>query len=275
MRMGTTRTYVVTGSASGIGRATARRLEADGARVLGVDLRDAEVVGDLSTPAGRRAVVDAIAERSGGGIDGVVTCAGVGGAGEGAAAAHVEGEPSWPELAVRVNYFGTVDLLERLRSLLAAGTAPRVATITSIGLLYAPGDDPLVEACLAGDEAAAHAALAGAAERSPFDDGPGHVYACTKRAVARWVRRVAATPAWAGAGIAVNAVAPGLVRTPMFNEAYAHLVPMPLHGPAAPEDVAPLLAWLVGEENVLVTGQMIFLDGGAETLLLDRGDDVW
>lgn len=269
------RTYVVTGSASGIGRATVERLEADGARVLGVDLRDAEVVGDLSTPAGRRAVAETVAERSGGVVDGVVTCAGVGGRGEGAASAHVEGRPAWLELAVRVNYFGTVELLELLRPLLAASAAPRVATVTSIGMLYAASDDPLVEACLGGDETAAIAALAGVSERSPFGDGPGHTYACTKRAVARWGRRVAATPEWAGAGIAVNGVAPGLVRTPMFSEEYVDYVPMPLNGPASPHDVAALLAWLVSEENARVTGQMVFLDGGAETLILERPDDVW
>jgi enoyl-[acyl-carrier-protein] reductase (NADH) len=50
---------------------------------------------------------------------------------------------------------------------------------------------------------------------------------------------------------------------------------MPLNGPASPQDVAALLAWLVSEENARVTGQMVFLDGGAETLILERPDDVW
>ena len=45
------RTIVVTGSASGIGAAIRRRLEAGGARVVGVDLKDAEVRGDLATAA--------------------------------------------------------------------------------------------------------------------------------------------------------------------------------------------------------------------------------
>ena len=47
-----TRLIAVTGSASGIGAAIRARLERDGARVLGVDIRDAEVVADLSTAAG-------------------------------------------------------------------------------------------------------------------------------------------------------------------------------------------------------------------------------
>src|SRR5690606_18906605 len=57
------RTIVVTGSASGMGAATRAALEADGDRVIGVDLRDAEVVADLSIAEGRRAAVEAVAER--------------------------------------------------------------------------------------------------------------------------------------------------------------------------------------------------------------------
>ena len=47
------RTYVVTGSASGIGRATTDLLTERGHRVIGVDVRDADVVADLSTAEGR------------------------------------------------------------------------------------------------------------------------------------------------------------------------------------------------------------------------------
>jgi nucleoside-diphosphate-sugar epimerase len=46
-------TIVVTGAAGGIGRATRARLEADGHRVIGVDVRDAEIIADLGTAAGR------------------------------------------------------------------------------------------------------------------------------------------------------------------------------------------------------------------------------
>ncbi len=54
------RTYVVTGSASGIGAATAARLQASGHRVVGVDLRDADVIADLATKKGRRTLVDQV-----------------------------------------------------------------------------------------------------------------------------------------------------------------------------------------------------------------------
>ena len=48
-------TYVVSGSASGIGAAVTARLRADGHTVIGVDLHDAEVTGDLATESGRAA----------------------------------------------------------------------------------------------------------------------------------------------------------------------------------------------------------------------------
>src|SRR5690606_5228039 len=73
------RTIVVTGSASGMGAATKARLEAAGDRVIGVDVKDADVVADLGTAGGRQAAVDAVAERSGGAIDGLVTWAGLAG----------------------------------------------------------------------------------------------------------------------------------------------------------------------------------------------------
>jgi NAD(P)-dependent dehydrogenase (short-subunit alcohol dehydrogenase family) len=44
-------------------------------------------------------------------------------------------------------------------------------------------------------------------------------------------------------------------------------VPMPLNGYAAPEAPAELLAWLVSEANSHVTGQVIYVDGGAEATL--------
>jgi NAD(P)-dependent dehydrogenase (short-subunit alcohol dehydrogenase family) len=48
---------------------------------------------------------------------------------------------------------------------------------------------------------------------------------------------------------------------------------MPLHGPGTPEHVAALLDWLAGPENVLVTGQLILIDGGWDATT--RGDDVF
>jgi len=68
----------VTGSASGIGAAIRARLESGGDTVIGVDLRDAEVIADLATPAGRAAAVVAVAARAGERLDRLVVCAGFG-----------------------------------------------------------------------------------------------------------------------------------------------------------------------------------------------------
>ena len=181
-------------------------------------------------------------------------------------------------MTVRVNYFGVVELLEGLQPLLAASDAPRAAVVASFAAIHPAFDAGIVDACLAGDEAAAVDACAAAVEAEP----PRSVYASSKRALVRWVRRSAPTERWAGAGIPLNAVAPGVVATPMTQyrlddpsrrEALLGVVPMPLHGPGEPDHVAALLAWLAGPENVLVTGQVVFVDGGADAVL--RGEAGW
>lgn len=89
-------------------------------------------------------------------------------------------------------------------------------------------------------------------------------------------------PAWAGAGIPLNAVGPGIVETPMVAEmistakaraAIDAMVPMPLHHYMKPMQVAYLLAWLTSVENTHTTGQTIYIDGGSDVAI--RGDDIW
>ena len=72
-----TRTIVITGAASGIGKATAEILERAGDRVIRVDLQEGDVAADLGTPEGVAVAVDEITELSGGVIDGLVANAGV------------------------------------------------------------------------------------------------------------------------------------------------------------------------------------------------------
>ncbi|MEX3766300.1 NAD-dependent epimerase, partial [Mycolicibacterium fortuitum] len=71
-------TYAVTGSASGMGRAAAERLRTDGHRVIGIDLRDAEVIADLSTAQGRSDAAAEVLALAEGRLDGAVMAAGVG-----------------------------------------------------------------------------------------------------------------------------------------------------------------------------------------------------
>ena len=155
--------------------------------MIGVDLHDADITADLSSPTGRKRLVDEVRAATGGRVDGVIACAGI---------------SSGDAVTVSINYFGAVATLEGLRPFLAEADQPRAATISSIALLQSIDDD-IVDACLRDDEPAALAAAEG---KGVF------VYPSTKRALARWVRRTAPTEPWAGAGIPLNAVAPGVVH---------------------------------------------------------------
>ncbi|MFD3536219.1 SDR family oxidoreductase [Streptomyces sp. NPDC058664] len=256
------RTCLVTGAASGIGEATAALLRQRGHTVIGADLDDGDIRADLSTAEGRAELAARAHELTGGRLDAVIACAGV---------AHFD------PLTVRVNHFGAVATLEGLRPLLVAGTEPRALVVGSVDSVH-PTDPAIVDAALAGDEPAAVAA-----SRAAVDRGEGHlVYSSSKAAISRWVRRAAVTDAWAGTGVPLNAVAPGVVLTPMtrpllddpaMRGLVEQSVPMPLHGHGRPEQIAPLIAWLTSAENTLVTGQVVFADGGADAVL--RGDRTW
>ncbi|MFE6735232.1 SDR family NAD(P)-dependent oxidoreductase [Microbacterium sp. NPDC057650] len=259
-----TRTYVVTGSASGIGATTAQLLRDRGDRVIGIDLRGADIEADLSTKQGRADAAAAAIELAGGTIDAVIACAGI----------------SAPiAKTISVNYFGVTELLEALLPALAKSDAPRAAVVSSMASLQ-PNSSDMVEAALAGDEAKAVGIAEGLAAQGP-EIGYA-VYPSSKRALARWVRRESITPAWAGNHIPLNAVAPGTVVTPMTAPLLATeegramvdaAVPMPLNSHQPPESIANLLIWLTSVENTHMAGQVIYDDGGADATL--RGDDIW
>jgi NAD(P)-dependent dehydrogenase (short-subunit alcohol dehydrogenase family) len=246
-------TIAMTGAAGGIGRATRERLERDGHRMIGIDIRDAEVVADLSTDEGRAAMVQEVERASDGVLDGVVAGAGV----------------MDDALAIQVNYFGAVATFEGLRPLLARGTQPSAIAISSNSTTTAPGlPDAIVDACLAGDEAAA---------RDAASHGYAYAYAGSKLALARWVRRYAVTPEWIGAGIRLNAVAPGVIETPMtegqldFIFGIPEIFPIPIQRPGRAEEVAGLLAYLLSPEAAFFCGSVIFMDGGSDAAT--RADD--
>jgi NAD(P)-dependent dehydrogenase (short-subunit alcohol dehydrogenase family) len=255
------RTIAVTGAASGIGAATATHLARQGDRVIGVDLRAADVTCDLATPDGRQTAIDEVTRRCGGALDGLVTCAGLGGA-TGRSAS----------MLVSVNYFGTVDLLTGLQPVLARGDEAAAVAISSNSTTVQPGWSPkLVDACLGGNEDAARA-LADEADSML-------AYPATKVAVARWVRRHAPRPAWVGAGIRLNAVAPGLTATPLVDETLNDPVlgrmieqfPIPVGRPGRAEEIAAFIAFLLGPDARFFCGSVVWLDGGSDALL--RPDD--
>jgi NAD(P)-dependent dehydrogenase (short-subunit alcohol dehydrogenase family) len=172
-----------------------------------------------------------------------------------------------------VNHFGTVALLDGLRPLLARGDRPAAVAISSNSTTCQPGvPTDVVELCLAGDEAAARAA----ADRA----GALATYPATKTAVARWVRRHAPAADWAGAGITLNAVAPGAVETPMLQATRDDAVigpflddfPIPVGRKGTAGELAALVEFLLGPDARFLCGSLIFADGGTDALL--RPDSV-
>lgn len=258
------RTYVVTGAASGIGLATVKMIEANGDKAIGVDIKDCQVIADLSTRQGREEAVEKVTTLTDGLVDAVIANAGLG---------------LSIAKTVSVNFFGAIEFIEGMRPALLKSKSPRVVATSSMASLM-PNDAQLVDLMLAGNEVKA-------VERAQLlvnqgGGAEGLIYGSTKRALSRWIRRECIKPEWAGAGIPVNAVGPGIVKTPMVTdliatpesrEYLAKVVPMPLNGYIEPEEVAALILWLASETNAHTTGQTIYIDGGSDAVI--RGENIW
>ena len=258
------RTYVVTGAASGIGLATVKLIEANGDKAIGVDIKDCQVIADLSTRQGRQEAIEKVTTLADGLVDAVIANAGLG---------------LSIAKTVSVNFFGATEFIEGMHPALLKSKSPRVVATSSMASLM-PNDSQLVDLMLAGNEVKA-------VERAQLlvDQGGGAeglIYGSTKRALSRWIRRECIKPEWAGAGIPVNAVGPGIVKTPMVSEMIAtpesreylaKVVPMPLNGYIEPEEVAALILWLASETNAHTTGQTVYIDGGSDAII--RGENIW
>jgi|SRR5690625_454589 len=246
--------YAVTGAASGIGAAIVERLRRDGHEVITVDLRNADLKVDLATADGRQQAIEAIAERAAATpLAGLVPCAGVG--------PHT----SPRGLIARINYFGSIALLEGLRPQLEQARGS-VVLISSNSAPMEEYDRSYTDALLAGDEETA-AGLA--------DSLPGQTcYGGSKYALAVWMRRNNAD--WARAGIRMNAVAPGYTETALVEATrddpeYAQVMrefvaSIPVGRPGRPEDQADAVAFLLGEQASFISGSVLFIDGGHDAM---------
>jgi NAD(P)-dependent dehydrogenase (short-subunit alcohol dehydrogenase family) len=233
------RRVLVTGAASGIGRATCRRLAAEGAAVGALDLEeadegDARAQADVSDPAAVTSAVDGLAEELGG-LDGVVNAAGIGSFTGDVAAT----DPAEWERVLAVDLTGPY-LVSRaaLRHLRAAGGGAIVHVSSQYGLLGC-ADSPAYVAAKAG--------LVGLTRAMAVDH--------------------------AGEGIRVACVCPGPVDTPMLHRGNAQGGEFSrerervrgrilLDRVARPEEVAATIAFLLSDDAAYLTGTVLPVDGG-------------
>jgi 3-hydroxybutyrate dehydrogenase len=239
------RAMVVTGAASGIGRAIAARLERDGAQVLAVDLEPAEdgpgvpFAADLTTRDGNRAAVDAALEAFGR-LDAVIPNAGF---------QHVAPVEEFPE-----------DTWDAMIALLL--TSPFLLARAAWPALRDSGDGRFVAV------ASVHGLVA-----SPFKSA----YVSAKHGLLGLVKTLALEGA--DQGITAAAVCPGYVRTPLVEnqiaaQAQAHgvteeqaleeivLAPHAVKRLIEPDEVADVVAFLLGPTGRTFTGAAVTMDQG-------------
>ncbi|MFD8545527.1 SDR family NAD(P)-dependent oxidoreductase [Streptomyces sp. NPDC059649] len=231
---------LVTGSTSGIGEAVARRLAADGMRVvvhsrrsaeageaLAAELGGAYVRADLAVEEEARGLVEAALGRYGR-LDVLVNNAGI----------------SWPIPHHDLAAATPADWRQLLEVNLIAPWVLCTAALPA--LRESPGGGSIVNVT-------SHAGVRPKGSSVP--------YAASKAALNHVTRLLAAALA---PDVRVNAVAPGLVDTPMTKDwAHAHDIwreRAPMRRPAQPSEVADLVASVL--TSSYLTGEVIMLDGG-------------
>jgi len=230
------RTFLVTGASKGIGRAVSERLAAAGHRVIGV-ARSGDVdhfPGTLMSVdlADRQQTENAlrdISERYG--IEGIVNNVGL----------------------VRPQALGDIEL-DALDAVLRLNLHPAIQAVqAALPQMRANGWGRIVNI--------SSLTILGIAERTAYAAAKAALVSFTRT----WALELART------GITINAVAPGPIETELFranNPAGSegekrYLAGVPMHRLGRPDEIATAIQFLLSEDAGFITGQTLFVDGGA------------
>ena len=224
------RVVLVTGAASGIGLEIAERFSREGARVLGFD-RAGEVAisGDVRSPADVERAVAAVVDAEGR-LDVLVNSAGVREIGD----VYTMATDEWDNV-IAVNLSGTFYCCQAAARRMRESGGGAIVNISSVGGLVGLAHRPAYTAAKHG--------VVGLTKSLARDLGP--------------------------AGIRVNAICPGLIRTPLteqyfaeaaFEEGLRTVIPQGRAGTAA--DVADAAVYLASDQSAYVSGVALTVDGG-------------
>jgi 3-oxoacyl-[acyl-carrier protein] reductase len=244
------RTALVTGGASGIGRAIALRFAKEGAKVsvVALHLERAEKVAKEIEDQGGEAIAIQCDVAEEGSVNRAI----------------LETEKRLGRIGILVNNAGIIDY--NLVQDLATEQWQKIFKVNVDGYFYF--SKALVKSMQKGDRIiniSSTNAISGQVSCAH--------YAATKAAILGFTRSLALEVAHKG--ITVNAIAPALIITRMsagleLMPDYAKEVPVKRYG--TPEDVAAVAAFLASQETSYITGQVIIVDGGA--LLLNTTQRV-